>query len=443
MMNNLPSISQRKDALKKLLKNIIIHEEEILEALYKDFKKPRFEGIVTETSYIISELKNTINKIDSWSKPKWVFPSLLNFPSSDYIYSEPYGKVLIISPWNYPFQLAISPLIAAVAAGNTVTLKPSELTPYTSGILSKIIRESFEVKHVVAVTGDYTIAQDLLKKRWDYIFFTGSVTVGKIVAKAAAENLTPITLELGGKNPCIVDESANLQLAAKRIIWGKILNAGQTCIAPDYILVHHKMKSKLINYLIDEIKKALGENPQESEDFARIINLKNWERQLSLIENQNIIFGGQSSKNDFYLAPTLLDEPHLDSPVMKDEIFGPILPILSYQSKTDIESTISKYEKSLSLFIFSENKSFIKEVLNKYSFGGGCVNDTIIHFSNSRLPFGGVGHSGIGAYHGKLSFDTFSHKKSIVRKGNWLDLPLRYAPYKNKVNIIKRILNWL
>ncbi|SNA84289.1 putative aldehyde dehydrogenase YwdH [Flavobacterium psychrophilum] len=443
MMNNLPSISQRKDALKKLLKNIIIHEEEILEALYKDFKKPRFEGIVTETSYIISELKNTINKIDSWSKPKWVFPSLLNFPSSDYIYSEPYGKVLIISPWNYPFQLAISPLIAAVAAGNTVTLKPSELTPYTSGILSKIIRESFEVKHVVAVTGDYTIAQDLLKKRWDYIFFTGSVTVGKIVAKAAAENLTPITLELGGKNACIVDESANLQLAAKRIIWGKILNAGQTCIAPDYILVHHKMKSKLINYLIDEIKKALGENPQESEDFARIINLKNWERQLSLIENQNIISGGQSSKNDFYLAPTLLDEPHLDSPVMKDEIFGPILPILSYQSKTDIESTISKYEKSLSLFIFSENKSFIKEVLNKYSFGGGCVNDTIIHFSNSRLPFGGVGHSGIGAYHGKLSFDTFSHKKSIVRKGNWLDLPLRYAPYKNKVNIIKRILNWL
>ncbi|GEJ38336.1 putative aldehyde dehydrogenase YwdH [Flavobacterium psychrophilum] len=443
MMNNLPSISQRKDALKKLLKNIIIHEEEILEALYKDFKKPRFEGIVTETSYIISELKNTINKIDSWSKPKWVFPSLLNFPSSDYIYSEPYGKVLIISPWNYPFQLAISPLIAAVAAGNTVALKPSELTPYTSGILSKIIRESFEVKHVVVVTGDYTIAQDLLKKRWDYIFFTGSVTVGKIVAKAAAENLTPITLELGGKNPCIVDESANLQLAAKRIIWGKILNAGQTCIAPDYILVHHKMKSKLINYLIDEIKKALGENPQESEDFARIINLKNWERQLSLIENQNIISGGQSSKNDFYLAPTLLDEPHLDSPVMKDEIFGPILPILSYQSKTDIESTISKYEKSLSLFIFSENKSFIKEVLNKYSFGGGCVNDTIIHFSNSRLPFGGVGHSGIGAYHGKLSFDTFSHKKSIVRKGNWLDLPLRYAPYKNKVNIIKRILNWL
>ena len=442
-MNNLPSISERKEALKKLLKNIIIHEEEILEALYKDFKKPKFEGVVTETSYIISELRNTINKIESWSKPKWVFPSLLNFPSSDYIYSEPYGKVLIISPWNYPFQLAISPLIAAVAAGNKVTLKPSELTPYTSAIISKIIRESSEVKHVVAVTGDHTIAQDLLKKRWDYIFFTGSVPVGKIVAKAAAENLTPVTLELGGKNPCIVDETANLPLAAKRIIWGKILNAGQTCIAPDYILVHHKMKSKLVEYLIEEIKNALGENPQESEDFARIINLKNWERQLSLIENQSILFGGENSRNDFYLAPTLLDEPSLDSPVMKDEIFGPILPILSYESKSDIEKIILKYEKPLSLFIFSENKSFIKQVLTKYSFGGGCVNDTIIHFSNSRLPFGGVGHSGIGAYHGKLSFDTFSHKKAIVRKGNWLDLPLRYAPYKNKLKLIKRLLGWL
>lgn len=442
-MNNLPSISERKEALKKLLKSIIIHEEEILEALYKDFKKPKFEGVVTETSYIISELRNTINKIDSWSKPKWVFPSLLNFPSSDYIYSEPYGKVLIISPWNYPFQLAISPLIAAVAAGNKVTLKPSELTPYTSAIISKIIRESFEVKHVVAVTGDHTIAQDLLKKRWNYIFFTGSVPVGKIVAKAAAENLTPVTLELGGKNPCIVDETANLPLAAKRIIWGKILNAGQTCIAPDYILVHHKMKPKLVQYLIEEIKKALGENPQESEDFARIINLKNWERQLSLIENQSILFGGESNRSDFYLAPTLLDEPSLDSPVMKDEIFGPILPILSYESKSDIEKIILKYEKPLSLFIFSENKSFIKQVLTKYSFGGGCVNDTIIHFSNSRLPFGGVGHSGIGAYHGKLSFDTFSHKKGIVKKGNWLDLPLRYAPYKNKLKLIRRLLGWL
>lgn len=442
-MKTIPSVSDRKEALKKLLKNLIIHEEEILEALYKDFKKPKFEGVVSETAYIISDLRNTIKNIDSWSKPKWVFPSLLNFPSSDYIYSEPYGRVLIISPWNYPFQLAMSPLIAAVAAGNKVTLKPSELTPYTSAIISKIIRETFDVKHVVAVTGDYTIAQDLLQKRWDYIFFTGSVQVGKIVAKAAAENLTPVTLELGGKNPCIVDETANLPLAAKRIVWGKILNAGQTCIAPDYILVHHRMKTKFVNFLIQEIENALGENPEISEDYARIVNLKNWERQLSLIENQKILTGGESNKDTFYLAPTLLDEPNLDSLVMQDEIFGPILPILSYESKAEIEKIISKYEKPLSLYLFSENRKFIKEVLAKYSFGGGCINDTIIHFSNKRLPFGGVGNSGIGAYHGKLGFDTFSHKKSIVKKGNWLDIPLRYAPYKNKLGMIRRILNWL
>lgn len=442
-MRTIPSVSERKEVLKKLLKNVIIHEEEILEALYKDFKKPKFEGVVSETSYIISDLKKTISSLNSWAKPKRVFPSLLNFPSSDYIYSEPYGKVLIIAPWNYPFQLAFSPLIAAVAAGNSVTLKPSELTPYTSAIISKIIRETFEVKQVVAVTGDYTIAQDLLKKRWDYIFFTGSVAVGKIVAKAAAENLTPVTLELGGKNPCIVDETANLPLAAKRIVWGKIINAGQTCIAPDYILVDHRMKTKFVNLLIEEIEKALNENPEISEDYARIINLKNWERQLSLIENQTVISGGESNRETFYLAPTLLDEPDLESPVMQEEIFGPILPILSYKSKSEIEKIISKFEKPLSLYIFSENNAFIKEVLTKYSFGGGCVNDTVIHFANKRLPFGGVGHSGIGAYHGKLSFDTFSHKKAIVKKGNWIDIPLRYAPYENKLRLIKRILNWL
>ncbi len=441
-MRTIPSVSERKEVLKKLLKNVIIHEEEILEALYKDFKKPKFEGVISETSYVISDLKNTIKNINSWTKPKRVFPSLLNFPSSDYIFSEPFGKVLIISPWNYPFQLALSPLIAAIAAGNNVTLKPSELTPYTAAIISKIIRETFEVRQAVVVTGDATIAQDLLKKRWDYIFFTGSVGVGKIVAKAAAENLTPVTLELGGKNPCIVDETANLPLAAKRIVWGKILNAGQTCIAPDYILVHYRVKKKLVSYLIKEIENALGENPELSEDFARIVNLNNWRRQISLLEHQNILFGGENNQDNLYLAPTLLDEPDLDSLVMKDEIFGPILPIKSYENKADIERIVSKYEKPLSMYLFSENKAFIKEFLSKYSFGGGCINDTIIHFSNKRLPFGGVGHSGIGAYHGRMSFDTFSHKKAIVKKGNWLDVPLRYAPYKNKLNIIKRILNW-
>jgi aldehyde dehydrogenase (NAD+) len=442
-MRTIPSVSERKVALKKLLKNVIIHEEEILDALHKDFRKPRFESVISETAYVISDIKNTIKNLNSWAKPKRVLPSLLNFPSSDYIYSEPYGKVLIIAPWNYPFQLAIAPLVAAIAAGNNVTLKPSELTPYTSALVSKIVRESFDVRQALVVTGDYTIAQDLLQKRWDYIFFTGSVPVGKIVAKAAAEHLTPVTLELGGKNPCIIDETANIPLAAKRIVWGKFFNGGQTCIAPDYLLVHYRIKKRLIHHIIKEIESALGENPEESEDLARIVNLKNWRRQVSLIENQNVIYGGQSNEETLYLAPTLVDEPFLESTLMQEEIFGPILPIRSYERKDDIAKTVAQYEKPLSLYIFSEDKSFIKEVLEKYSFGGGCVNDTLIHFANKRLPFGGVGHSGIGAYHGKLGFDTFSHKKSVIKKPNWIDIPLRYAPYQGKLKMIKRILNWI
>lgn len=442
-MRTFPSVSERKEVLKKLLKNIIDHEEEILDALYKDFKKPRFEGVITETSYVINDLKHTIKNLNQWAKPQRVFPSLLNFPSSDYIYKEPYGKVLIIAPWNYPFQLALSPLVAAIAAGNSITLKPSEMTPYTSALISKIIRETFDVRQALVVTGDHTIAQDLLQKRWDYIFFTGSVPVGKIVAKAAAEHMTPVTLELGGKSPCIVDETANLPLAAKRIAWGKLVNAGQTCIAPDYILVHYRVKKKFIELLKEEIQKALGENPENSKDFARIINLKNWRRQIGLLENQNIIFGGQYQEEELYLAPTLIEEPDLDSPVMQEEIFGPILPIKSYENKTDIERIISRFEKPLALYLFSENKAFIKEISERYSFGGGCINDTLIHFANHKLPFGGVGHSGIGAYHGRLGFDSFSHQKAVVKKANWLDVPLRYAPYGGKLKLIKRILNWV
>lgn len=442
-MNYKTDIKSRKESLKKLLHVITKYEDEIIKALYDDFKKPAFEAVLTETNYVISDLKETIKNIDSWAKPKKVMASFLNFPSSDYIYSEPYGNVLILSPWNYPFQLALCPLVAAIAAGNKVTLKPSELTPNTSNIIVKIISETFAVKDVVVITGDATVAANLLSKRWDYIFFTGSVAVGKIVAKAAAENLTPVTLELGGKSPCIVDETANLELSARRIVWGKIINAGQTCVAPDYILVHHKMKAVFVKFLIQEIEKALGTNPEESPDFARIINLKNWQRQLSLLENQKILFGGQSNSDSLYLAPTLLDEPKMDSLVMKEEIFGPILPILSYQSKADIDKIISSFEKPLSLYLFSQNKTFIDEVLQKYSFGGGCINDTVIHLVNNRLPFGGVGNSGMGAYHGKLSFDIFSHKKSIVKRGTWLDLPLRYAPYKDKLKTIQKVLKWL
>ncbi len=433
-------IQFRKKTLQDLLENIINYENDIIDALYKDFKKPAFEAVLTETNYVISDLKETIKNIESWAKPKKVRASILNFPSSDYIYSEPYGNVLIISPWNYPFQLTLCPLIAAVAAGNHVTLKPSELTPNTSLIIAKIIRETFDNKHVVAILGDVGMAQQLLKQKWNYIFFTGSVQVGKIIAKIAAENLTPVTLELGGKSPVIVDETADLKIAARRIIWGKTLNAGQTCVAPDYILVHSKVKNEFVNNLKQEITNALGENPEISPDYARIINSKNWERQLSLIENQNIIFGGQSNRDGYYMAPTLLDEPKLDSLVMQEEIFGPILPIISYNSKSEIDKIISSYEKPLSFYIFSQKQSFIDEMISKYSFGGGCVNDVVIHLVNNRLPFGGVGNSGIGAYHGKLSFDIFSHKKSIVKRGNWLDLPMRYAPYGNKLKWIKKLL---
>ncbi|SFF32292.1 aldehyde dehydrogenase [Flavobacterium xueshanense] len=442
-MNYKTDIKSRKESLKKLLHVITQNEQAIILALYNDFKKPAFEAVLTETNYVISDLKETIKNIDSWAKPKKVMASFLNFPSSDYIYSEPFGNVLILSPWNYPFQLALCPLIAAVAAGNKVTLKPSELTPNTSNIIAKIISETFAVKDVVVITGDATVAANLLSKRWDYIFFTGSVAVGKIVAKAAAENLTPVTLELGGKSPCIVDETANLELSAKRIVWGKIINAGQTCVAPDYILLHHKIKAIFVKLLIEEIEKALGTNPEESPDFARIINLKNWQRQLSLLENQKILFGGQSNRDSLYLAPTLLDEPKIDSLVMTEEIFGPILPILSYESKADMHKIISSFEKPLSLYLFSQNKLFIDEVLQKYSFGGGCINDTVIHLANNRLPFGGVGNSGMGAYHGKLSFDIFSHKKAIVKRGTWLDIPIRYAPYKNKLKTIQKVLKWL
>ena len=300
------NISFRKEVLTKLLNEIILHEKEIIDALYFDFKKPAFEAVLTETNYVISELKDTIKNLNNWSKPRRVFSSILNFPSKDYIYKEPYGKVLIISPWNYPFQLALCPLISAFAAGNQVVLKPSELTPKTSEIIAKIIAKVFHTNEVSVVEGGIEVSQKLLSERWDYIFFTGSVAVGKIVAKAAAENLTPTTLELGGKSPCIIDDTANLKLAAKRIVWGKFINAGQTCIAPDYILIQKNMKSHFVDYLKEEIIKAYGNNPADSPDFARIVNTKNCERLISLIDSKKVIFGGQTNLDNCYISPTLI-----------------------------------------------------------------------------------------------------------------------------------------
>lgn len=440
---NHQEINQRKEKLKKFSHVISLHENDIIEALHKDFGKPAFEAYLTEINVVQSDLKDTIKNIHAWAKPKKVRASILNFPSSDYIYTEPYGKTLIISPWNYPFQLAICPLIAAYAAGNSIVLKPSELTPHTSSLISKIIRETFNVKEVVAVLGDAEIAKSQLAKRWDYIFFTGSPAVGKEIAKAAAGNLTPVTLELGGKNPCIIDKNANLQIAAKRIVWGKFINAGQTCIAPDYLLVHKGVKTKFIRLLQQEIINAYGEDPKLSPDFTRIINKKHFLRLVGMIDEAKTITGGIHDEESLYIAPTLIDEPSFDSAIMKDEIFGPLLPLISYENESDLEKIISKYEKPLSLYVFTDDKAFAERAIRKFSFGGGCINDTVVHFSNKRLPFGGVGNSGMGAYHGKKSYDTFSHQKAIVKKATWLDIPLRYAPYGNKLKVIRKLLKWL
>ncbi|WP_165749892.1 aldehyde dehydrogenase [Cellulophaga sp. Z1A5H] len=433
------SISFRKEYLKKLMSAIEKYEDEICDAIYLDFKKPKFETILTETQFVLAELNTAIKKLNSWAKPKSIHTSWANWPSSDYIYKEPYGTVLIIAPWNYPFQLAIAPLIGALAAGNTAVIKPSEITPNTSEIIVKIITEVFPENYVTVVEGGVEASQNLLAQKWDYIFFTGSSKVGQIVYKSAAKYLTPVTLELGGKNPTIVDETANIAVAARRIAWGKFLNAGQTCIATDYILVHKTVKEKLIHELIETIKSFYGSEIASSPDFARTVSAKHFEGLLAMLEGEKIIFGGENNPADNYLAPTLLDESKMESKVMEGEIFGPILPIISYETLADIDTYMSNYEKPLATYVFSADKKFQDTILSKYSFGGGAINDTVIHIANKNLPFGGVGASGIGAYHGKTSFDTFSHSKAILKKGTWLDIPLRYPPYKLSLDFAKKL----
>lgn len=434
------NVSYRKKLLKNLLKEIISREKDITNALYADFKKSEYEAVMTETSIVISDLRRTIKKMTSWAKPQSVMPAFLNFPSFSKIYKEPYGTTLIISPWNYPYQLAFVPLIGAIAAGNTVVLKPSELTPNTSKITKEIVEKIFQTEHVSVVEGGVDTATELLAQRWDYIFFTGSVNVGKIVAKAAAQFLTPVTLELGGKSPCIVDNTANIKLAAKRIVWGKFINGGQTCIAPDYLLIHASVKEQFVSCFKKEISKAYGDNPESSSDFPRIINQRNFERLDLMLKNESFLIGGATNKEDNYIAPTLIDEPSLDSEVMKGEIFGPIFPVISYETEDDLHKIMSNYDKPLALYVFTGKKSFADKIIAKYSFGGGTINDTTVHFANHHLPFGGVGESGIGGYHGKQTFDIFCHQKGITRRYNWLDIPLRYAPYKGKLKTLKTFM---
>ena len=435
-------MSKRKKLLKNLKKEILANEKEIFDVLKKDLRKSNYETYLTEIGILITEIDLFLKNIDNWARPKKVKSSLLSFPSSDYVYSEPYGKVLIISPWNYPFQLAILPTMSAIAAGNTVVLKPSEHAPHTSKLIKEIIEKVFEKSHVLVIEGAAETASKLLEYRWDYIFFTGSVRIGKIVAAAAAKNLTPITLELGGKNPCIIDDTIDLTLTARRIVWGKFVNAGQTCIAPDFLIVKNNIKDKLISELLSEIERAYGENPENSEDYPRIVNKTNLSRLSNLINGTNIVYGGDYNIDTCYFSPTIIDEPKIESPLMAEEIFGPILPVISYENENEIEKIILKYEKPLALYVFSTNNKFSEKIIRKYSFGGGAINDTIIHVGNPNLPFGGVGHSGIGAYHGKASFDLLTHKKSIIKKGNWLDIKIRYAPYDGKLNTVKKFFKF-
>lgn len=442
--SNVPqAIPYRKAALKKLLRTIENKEDEIYKALFEDLKKSKYESLVTEIFIIKKEIKSTLRNLNSWSKTKRIPSSLINYPTRDYLIPEPYGCTLQISPWNYPFQLALVSVINAVGAGNTVVLKPSEYAPKTSEIVEEIINESFVPEHVCVVQGDAKVSTELLKLRWDYVFFTGSTSVGKIVAQAAAKHLTPYTLELGGKNPCIIDQTAPLTLTARRIVWGKYVNCGQTCIAPDYLLVHQSIVSELNQALILEIKKAFGENPQQSSSYGKIINQKHLLRLKKMLEGESIIHGGKVDEKELYFEPTLINQPNLNSEIMKDEIFGPLLPILSYENEEELKPIINRYEKPLGFYVFSKRNSFIKKIHSEYSFGGGVSNDTVIQFSNDKLPFGGIGHSGTGAYHGKYGFDTFTHYKPFVKKALWLDLPLRYAPYPKSFDLLKKILGFL
>lgn len=437
------STAFRIKQLKALRKEIANRESDIFDALHKDLRKSSFEAMTSETVLVEKEIGKMVQVLPLWNRPRRAKSSLINFPSRDYIIPEPYGNTLIISPWNYPFQLAVTPMIGAIAAGNTVVLKPSEFAPHTARIIREIVENVFDPGHVAVVEGDAAVATQLLKKRWDFIMFTGSTAVGKIIAKAAAEHLTPTTLELGGKSPCIVDETAPLGITAKRLVWGKFLNCGQTCIAPDYLLVQHKIKASLTTKIIQEIESAFGIKQQQSKDYGRIVHKKHFDKLKKSLQNHSIIYGNQSDKNDLYLGPTLVDNPALDSELMQEEIFGPILPIIGYEKEEEIHKLLDGREKPLAFYVFSKRKKFIDRLFKRYSFGGGVANDSIIQFANDNLPFGGIGHSGMGAYHGHYSFKNFSHEKPVIKRAFWFDLPGRYAPYPKSLSLLKFLLKKL
>jgi aldehyde dehydrogenase (NAD+) len=436
------SVKFRKEQL-TLLKNLVsTHEADFIEALKKDLRKHEFEAYATEIGFVLIELKKAISNVEKWAKPRTVPTPLFHFNGSSFVQPEPYGVTLLISPWNYPFQLLFAPLVGAMAAGNTAVLKPSEFAPATSAMIAKVISENFAPEYIACIEGGIPESKALLEEKFDYIFFTGGTNVGRIVYQAAAKHLTPVTLELGGKSPCIVDRDTNIFLTAKRIVWGKFVNAGQTCIAPDYVLVDKSVKDQLVAKIIEYVKKSYGDDAQRSEHYPRIINQQHLKRVAAYIEDGDILFGGKVDESDNYIEPTLLENVSEDAKVMTDEIFGPILPIIEYDNLNEAIAFINKRPKPLALYIFSKDDKKVQKVLSETSAGGVTVNDTLLHIANPHLPFGGVGESGIGAYHGQLSFDVFSHMKSVLRRTFLVDDPVRYAPYKLKISWLRRLMDW-
>ena len=424
------SVSFRIEMLKKLRNAVEKYENEIGEALRKDLGKSDYEGFMCETGLVKSEISYMIRHTRRFASKHRVYTPLAQFASSSYKKPCPYGNVLIMSPWNYPFLLTIDPLADAIAAGNTAVVKPSAYSPATSAVIAKMLSECFPPEYVAVVTGGRKENAALLDKKFDFVFFTGSQNVGKEVLRHTAETLTPAVLELGGKSPCIVDSTAKLKLAAKRIVFGKYLNCGQTCVAPDYILCHQSVREKLTEEICVQIKKQYGEDPLTNPDYGKIINEKHFDRICGLLDKDKIVLGGRCRRETLQLEPTVMDHVTWEDAVMQEEIFGPIMPILTFDSFDEIYSMLAGKPKPLALYLFSEDKQRIKEVTERCSYGGGCINDTIIHLATSEMGFGGVGESGMGSYHGKNGFETFSHTKNIVDKKTWMDLPMRYQPYK-------------
>jgi aldehyde dehydrogenase (NAD+) len=429
----------RKEKLQTLRKAIGKYESQIMTALFEDLHRSKEEAFTTEIGFVYAEISFALKHLKQWMRKTSVPTPLFLQPSSSSIIREPLGVCLIIAPWNYPFQLLFAPLIGAIAGGNCAVVKPSELAHHTSAVINDLVTEFFETRYIVAVEGEgkELVPKMMNENRFDHVFFTGSIPVGQEIAKLAAEKLVPVTLELGGKSPCIVDEGSNIEVAAKRITWGKFTNAGQTCVAPDYVLVHQKLKTQLIAAIQKSIVAFYGSDPLSSIDYGRIINERRLEKLEDYLSLGSVITGGEVNKNELYLAPTLIDNVPVESPLMNEEIFGPILPLIPFGHRQEALEIISKNNHPLSLYYFGNNRDNEDFFMRNVQFGGGCVNNTLVHLANADLPFGGVGNSGVGAYHGRFSFDTFTRPKAVLKTATWIDPSLKYPPYKGKLKLFR------